>query len=218
MKKIALVHTMPGVLMTFEGHLRKATDCELKITNTLDTFLGTDPNEVGEITVNNLNRLYHILKAAEMTGADAVVVTCSTMSPGVKKLRPLIGVPLVAIDETTGREAVKKGSRIMVFASAPSAVEPTRRLIAEAAGEVGKEVTISDLSSIKAFEGLKTGDMASHDEALLENAKKIKDCDVVVLAQASMLHLYEKIAAISGVPVLASPYLCIENIKNILGL
>lgn len=218
MKKIALVHTMPSVMQTFEGHLRAATDCELKITNTLDTFLGTDPTESGGITVNNLNRLYHVLKAAEMTGADAVVVTCSTMSPGVKKIRPLISVPLIAIDDTTGKAAVDIGSRIMVFCSAPSAVEPTRKLITEAATAENKEVQISDLYSMEAFGALKTGDMPVHDAALLENAKKIKDCDVVVLGQASMLHLRDKIAAICGVPVLASPYLCIANVKSILGI
>lgn len=218
MKKIALVHTVPSVMATFETSLRKAVDCELKITNTLDTFLTTDSSESGGITVNNLNRLYHILKAAEMTGADAVVVTCSAMSPGVKKLRPLIGVPLIAIDETTGYEAVHIGGKIMVFASAPSAVESVRNLVSEAAAALGKTVEIKGLSSVVAFEALKAGDMPAHDAALLADAQKIKDCDVVVFAQASMLHLYDRVAEIVKVPVLASPTLCIQNVKRILGI
>ena len=55
-----------------------------------------------------------------------------------------------------------------------------------------------------------------HDALLLEMAKEISGYDCVVLAQASMAHLDKKIEEICKIPVLSSPGLCLEQVKETL--
>ena len=106
----------------------------VKIHNLWDDFLANNPNEIGEFTIENRCRLYNDIKSAEMTGADMIVVTCSTLTPVVNMIRPFVRVPLIAIDDAMGRKAVTYGDRILVLATAGSTEGPMReKLNAEAA-------------------------------------------------------------------------------------
>lgn len=118
MKTIALVHTVKTVANTFDEKIRSQVKDPVKIYNLLDDFLALHPNEVGEFTILNKNRLYHDLKNAELTNADLIVVTCSTLTPVVEELRPLISVPVIAIDDAMGRKAVRMGKNILILATA----------------------------------------------------------------------------------------------------
>ena len=115
--KIAAIHTVPSVYASFPALLR-ATFPGVEVTNTVDEFLAADPAVRGEFTKDNLNRLHALLRCAEMTGADVIVTTCSTLTPPVETLRPLIKTPLVAIDGAMHRKAVATGSRITLLATA----------------------------------------------------------------------------------------------------
>lgn len=214
MKIIALVHTVKTVADTFEHKIRAEVSEPVKIYNLLDDFLALHPNEVGEFTITNKNRLYNDLKNAELTGADIIVVTCSTLTPVVEDLRPFLKVPIIAIDDAMGRKAVESGRRIAVMATARSTVLPTMNKIKREAQGIGKEVILSEEVVQEAFQAMKTGDMVTHDRLLLQRAAEIKDVDCVVLAQASMAHLRDEIEALIKVPVLASPDLCVEEIKE----
>ncbi len=79
---------------------------EVKIYNLLDDYLAIHPNEVGEFTKNNKDRLYNDLVNAELTGADLIVVTCSTLTPFVEQFRQHLSVPVIAIDDAMGKKAV----------------------------------------------------------------------------------------------------------------
>ncbi|MEG1943475.1 MAG: aspartate/glutamate racemase family protein, partial [Angelakisella sp.] len=127
MKRIALIHTVKSVLDSFEGLLREAIGDELLISNTLDDFLASDAAARGEFSVDNQNRLFYLLKAEELTHADIIVVTCSTLTPTVTALRGLIKTPVIAIDDAMTRLAVQSGEKITIMATAQSTVEPTRQ-------------------------------------------------------------------------------------------
>ncbi|GAB1482236.1 hypothetical protein MASR2M78_10510 [Treponema sp.] len=87
MKRIALIHTVRSVLDSFEGLLRSALSEQVLIHNLLDDFLATDPALRGLFTDTNKERLAGDLRNAELTGADLIVVTCSTLTPAVAELR-----------------------------------------------------------------------------------------------------------------------------------
>ena len=63
---------------------------------------------------------------------------------------------------------------------------------------------------------MKAVQMDRHDAILLDMAKDISGYDCVVLAQASMAHLDQKIEEICKIPVLSSPGLCMEQVKETL--
>lgn len=222
MKKIALLHTVVNVLENFPGQLKKELG-ELEILNTYDDFLATDPARKGEFTKTNLERMFHIVKALELAQPDAIVVTCSTLSPAVFKIKELINTPLIAIDEMMISEAVAKAEkRVAVLATAVSTVNPTTASILNCArkfnnGE-GKALEVSVVLAGQAFDAVKAGNIKLHDEILLQEAQKIKNTDLIILAQASMAHLEDKIKQISGIETLSSPKRCFKQIRSVLNL
>lgn len=215
MKKIAILHTVPSVYASFPGQVREALG-EVKIVNTLDEFLASDANEKGEFTKNNLNRLYAILRCAEMTDPDAIVVSCSTLTPGVETLRPCIGVPLICIDGAMIRKTLETGSRILILASAPSAARAARASLEIAARRMDKTADIAAIAVEPAFDAIRRLDTETHDRLMLEAAGKIANRDVVMLAQASTAHLEDAVAKATGIPTLSSPRLCLEEIRQAL--
>lgn len=214
MKSIALIHTVKTVANSFEQKLKDYVGEPVKIHNLWDDFLANNPNEIGEFTIENRCRLYNDIKSAEMTGADMIVVTCSTLTPVVNMIRPFVRVPLIAIDDAMGRKAVTCGERILVLATAGSTEGPMREKLNAEAAKLGKSIQIDFQANAEAFQAMKAVQMERHDAILLDMAKNISGYDCVVLAQASMAHLDQKIEAICKIPVLSSPGLCMEQVKE----
>ena len=216
MKSIALIHTVKTVANSFEQKLKDYVGEPVKIHNLWDDFLANNPNEIGEFTIENRCRLYNDIKSAEMTGADMIVVTCSTLTPVVNMIRPFVRVPLIAIDDAMGRKAVTCGERILVLATAGSTEGPMREKLNAEAAKLGKSIQIDFQANAEAFQAMKAVQMERHDAILLDMAKNMSGYDCVVLAQASMAHLDQKIEAICKIPVLSSPGLCLEQVKETL--
>lgn len=216
MKSIALIHTVQSVATAFGNTLQEYLDEEVKVHNLWDDFLANNPNEVGEFTIENRNRLFNDIKTAELTGADVIVVTCSTLTPIVKMIRPFVKVPLIAIDDAMAKKAVTFGSNIMILATADSTLQPTQDKLEEEAGLLGIQLTIQRMAVMEAFRALKAVDMERHDAILKETAKQLAGYDCIVLAQASMAHLEDEISGITGCTVLSSPKLCMQQIQETL--
>lgn len=216
MKRIALLHTVQPVLHSFGPLLQEVVGRPLLIHNLLDEFLATNPAEVGSFTIENRSRLYNDLKSCELTGADLIVVTCSTLTPTVEQIRPFIKVPVIAIDDAMSQEAVRLGSRIKVVATAQSTVEPTIAKIRADAQRAQRSIVIDGVSNREAFDAMRSGDMATHDRLVLAMIEQIVDYDVIVLAQASMAHLQAEAERCAKIPTLSSPRLCCLEVKGLL--
>ncbi len=215
MKSIALIHTVESVATTFAAKIKSAVSEELLIHNIWDDFLSTDANARGEFSIDNKNRLFHDFKSCELTGADLIVTTCSTLTPHVVQIRPLIKTPIIAIDDAMAIKAATYADKMLILATAQSTIEPTKNKIAYEAKVIGKTKFNPDTFVCSdAFVALKQMDMKTHDKLLLEKAKEFQGYDCIVLAQASMAHLTSQIAEICGCTVLNSPELCIEQIKQ----
>ncbi|MBR2591347.1 MAG: aspartate/glutamate racemase family protein, partial [Oscillospiraceae bacterium] len=184
--------------------------------NIMDDFLADDPADTGEFSTVNKARLYNDIKSAEMTGADLIVVTCSTLSPTVAEIRPFVKTRIVTIDEAMAAQAVKTGKKIGLLATANSTVNASRFKLEEAAAKIGKTVEIEISHDEEAIRALKAGDAEKHNELVMKMAQKLHSPDVMVLAQASMAPMETALHERFGVPVYSSPALCIAQVKEIL--
>ncbi|MDT4762999.1 aspartate/glutamate racemase family protein [Sphaerochaeta sp. PS] len=216
MKKVAIIYTVRPVLATFPELLEEVVGEPLKIFNLLDDFLASDPGETGSFSIDNKNRLFNDLKSCELTGADVIVVTCSTLTPIVQLIRPFIKVPIVAIDDAMTAKAVRIGSRIKVVATAASTLKPTEAKLQQEARLAGVEIHIDSEDNEVAYAAMKRGDLATHDRLVLSRIAEVKGYDSIVLAQASMAHLEAEAESLANVPVLSSPRLCCAQVKQIL--
>jgi glutamate racemase len=143
-------------------------------------------------------------------GAEAVLVTCSSIGEAVEAAAASAGVPVLRVDEPMAREAARiaadagraagRPGRIAVLATLEATLGPTGRLIERTA--TGAEVSSTVVAG--AIEARESGDQARHDALVRDAAEQAAaGADVVVLAQASMA------AALAGTdldaPVLTSP-------------
>ncbi len=216
MKRVAIIYTVRPVLNTFSDQLAALLPFEVKFHHLFDDFLASDPQEKGEFTPLNQKRLENDLKNCELTGADLIITTCSTLTPAVQTLRQFFSTPIIAIDDAMCMEAVKRGPRITVLATARSTITPTVDHIKDEAEKAGASVTVTSSDDEIAYEAMKRGDLATHDEMVLERITQVKDADVIVLAQASMAHLAVQGEKAAGVPVLASTPLCLASVAAML--
>ena len=216
MKRIACIHTVYSVIESFTRQLREGIPGDYLIHTLYDDFLATDPAMTGEFSETNHNRLRLDMQAQALTGADIIVVSCSTLSPSVRRLRGEFSVPVVAIDDAMVEAAVAMGSRIGLIATANSTVEPSSSALRAAAADAGREIDLRVICREEAIRALKAGDQATHDRMVLEMADEMRDRDVLVLAQASMAHMEQPVSARTGLPTLSSPRRCVEQVRQIM--
>ena len=218
MKRIACIHTVYSVIDSFTKQLREGIPGEFLIHTLYDDFLATDPapGQAGKFTPMNHQRLRLDMQAQALTGADIIVVSCSTLSPSVRLLRGEFNVPVVAIDDAMVQEAVARGTKIGMMATATSTVEPSASAIRAEAERVGKEIDLKIIYREEAILALKAGDSATHDRLVLEMADQLADCDVIVLAQASTAYMEDAVAQRTGRPTLSSPSRCIAQLRKMM--
>ena len=218
MKRIACIDTVYSVIDSFNQQLREGIPGDFLIHTMYDDFLATDPapGQSGKFTPINHQRLRLDMQAQALTGADIIVVTCSTLSPSVRLLRGEFNVPVVAIDDAMVNEAVAIGTKIGLMATAKSTVAPSTSAIEAAAEAAGKEIDLKVLYNEDAILALKSGDQATHDRLVLEMADQLKDRDVIVLAQASTAYMEQAVAERSGVTTLSSPARCIAQLRKMM--
>jgi hypothetical protein len=106
--------------------------------------------------------------------------------------------------------------RIGLLCTAASTVEPSSALLRAHAAEQGRDIGITTVLRPEAYQALMAGDRARHDVLLEEAAAGLaREVDVLVLAQASLAHLRDKLAAELPCPVLASPPLLMREIARL---
>jgi Asp/Glu/hydantoin racemase len=154
--------------------------------------------------------------AAEECGASAVQFTCSSVSPCVDVARVMVSIPVLKVDEPMVEQALSRGTRIGVVATAPTALGPTTDSLR--ARDQEKRVQVEPILCEDAYAALLCGDLGTHDRIVRGALKSLLPrCDVVVLAQASMASVTGPVPAEEqGVPILSSPRLAMERVRGIL--
>lgn len=215
MSRVALIHTVPTVYVSFHLRVKEAIP-GISVINTVDEFLASDPAEKGAFTVTNKQRLYSLISVASQTEADAIVTTCSTLSPHVEEIRPFFCIPIVTIDGEMLRWAVQRGPKIAVLATAESTIGPTTDGLRREARRHGSPIEIEQTVCPEAYIAIKARDQEAHDRIVLDATAEITGYDVIVLAQASMAHLEEEITKRTGTTTVSSPRFCLDELARML--
>lgn len=161
---------------------------------------------------------YDVLKELEMQGADAILITCSTLGV-VADEHPEIGnCKVLRIDNLLAEEALMSGSHIAIICAVESTMESTRDLFDQKATELHQEdVTIHMHFVPNAWESFKAGDFEQYSKSIASYiTTNIKDADTIVLAQASMDKVPDYLVNFSPT-VLSSPKLGAKALIDALG-
>jgi aspartate/glutamate racemase len=215
--RLALLHTGAVNIPTFAA-LAKEYWGDTEVMNLLDDKIVADlRSDASAASVPG--RLIALAQVAAAAGADAVMLTCSSISGLAAATAQAAGIPVLRVDEAMADEAARIGSggRIAVIATLSTTLVPTVALIRERLELADGSAEFEEVLVEGAFEAVVSGDRASHDalvqEAIRAAAARV---DVVVLAQASMLSAAEGVDV--AVPVLSSPELGARRAAEVLSL
>ncbi|MES1261154.1 MAG: aspartate/glutamate racemase family protein [Acidobacteriota bacterium] len=189
----------------------------------VETFHMTDESllgntiAAGELTANTIRRVAALIGLAHDGGADAVLVTCSSIGRATSLARSLYDFPILRIDEALAANAVATGGRIGVAATLRTTLQPTLELLRETAARAGRDVELIPALAEGAFEAVLAGDIPRHDELLLAALTELRQrVDLIVLAQASMARVAALLPEGGGPPVLSSPTLALLQAREVL--
>ena len=206
-KCIALLHNSKVIIEQVQGAFERFYP-EAEVLNIMDESLLRDIKTRGGIDHLGFRRVCRYALCAEDFGADAVMMTCSSLCETVYAARPMINIPAFAINEPMSQEAIQLGRRIGILGSLRSVLEPTARLIKRLAATADRTVVVQKRVNEKAFEALLNGDAQKHDSLLLTDVEALsRNAEVIVFAQGSMSRLVPEAQRRVQTPIME----CIES-------
>ena len=215
-KRIVVVYTSMGSVEMMKRELSNAIPgCE--VINIVDDSLIKEVMKAGEVTTSVRRRMLHYFMAAGDLHPDAVICACSSVGAVTEEAAMYLDVPVIRIDRAMIEKALSYGTRIGVLSSLACTMEPTQDYVRRLAEHNGPPVEIVARVAKGAYEANRAGYKARHDELITVCAEEIRDqVDVMILAQGSMARLEQPLTAKLGIPVLSSPVLCVEQVKDLL--
>ncbi|SEF27805.1 Asp/Glu/hydantoin racemase [Variovorax sp. NFACC27] len=201
---LAFLHTAQVHVPTFE-RLVGAVAPELPVRHVVREDLLADARIAGVDDAGLVARVHEAMREAASGGASVVVCTCSTIGAIAERTPTGDAFRALRIDRAMADRAVRTGPRVLIAAALESTLAPTRALILSAAREAGVDVRPAMLLVEEAWRHFEAGNNALYIETLAFSIRAAaKAADVVVLAQASMAPVADRLADL-GIDVLSSP-------------
>ena len=214
---LALIHTSPVLVPLFNGLAARILP-GVRVFHQVDESLIGNTIRAGCLEKSTIRRIANQIDSAHQAGADAVLLTCSSIGAAVPVARQLFDFPILRIDERLAAEAVAAGDRIGVLATLRTTLEPTVAILRETAAARSHQPAITAHLCEGAFEAVIAGDIVTHDNAVAAGLETLAQAnDVIVLAQASMARVIDSLGdALPKLPILSSPALAMEEARQIL--
>jgi hypothetical protein len=139
---LSMLHTLASNAALFEGLLSEmAPDVPFRHQvneGLLRNAMRVGPGDAGVVAA--------VEGAVRQAGEEARVVlcTCSTIGGIAESVEPPSGVPVLRVDRAMAREAVSRGTRIVVAAAVESTLGPTRRLVEDEARRQGRSIELTE--------------------------------------------------------------------------
>ncbi|WP_308493051.1 aspartate/glutamate racemase family protein [Microbacterium terrisoli] len=191
--RVGILHTVPGLAVVFHD-LLLSRRADLDIVHVVDPALLAEAVAAGQVTDRVRASVAGHLDAFIRAGAQAVLVTCSSIGEAAEDAAAITGVPLTRVDTAMARTAIGRAmaagashgrpGRVAVLATLAATLGPTQRLV-ERFVPGPDAVTVTATVVPGAADARAAGDATRHD-ALIAAALRAVDADVTVLAQASM--------------------------------
>ncbi|MBQ7888992.1 MAG: Asp/Glu/hydantoin racemase [Erysipelotrichaceae bacterium] len=216
MKKVVMIHTSAVSLNDLKELCRNIIP-NVELVNLIDDSLLEEVKSNNGITASIISRMTTYVQIAEKLKADVIFNQCSSVGEAFDIAKKTTNIKTLKIDEPMAKKAVELGEKIAVVATVKSTMKPSCNLVASKALEAGKKVKITEYLVDGALDILmKEKNQEKHNQLCLDMIRKAcEENDVVVLAQGSMTVLIPYLSDMPK-PVLTSPKLAIETLKQYL--
>ncbi|WP_296422590.1 hypothetical protein [Yoonia sp.] len=200
---IAFLHTADAHVATFDA-LLAAQAAAIRVTHRVRPDLLDRARADGLDTVRDET----LRELTALSGADAVVCTCSTLGP-IADAAATDAPHVLRIDRPLMQAGCANGPNIAVAICLASTRNATLALLHDCATQ---PITPQIIMCADAWPWFEAGNMAGFAASIADtiNAALIKDTTCVILAQASMA-VAAPLLQHTGLPVLSSPALATER-------
>jgi aspartate/glutamate racemase len=229
MTRVGLLHTVPTLAVTFDAMIAERAP-ELERVHIADARLLQTAIREGVTDAVRTSVAQHLAHLVA-DGAEAILVTCSSIGEAAEEAAAVAGVPVVRVDAAMAADAVVRAvaaggsgaassagasgsAAIAVLATNSATLGPTSRLIQREVDRAGADVTVTASVVAGAVAAREAGDPDEHDRLIAESVAAAADsADVIVLAQASMAAAADR--ADVRIPVLTSPQTGVDSLLAI---
>ena len=216
MPRIVLIHALPVSIPPIEEAFERLWP-EASTVNLTDDSLAGDLAAAGALQPEMIDRFLALARYGAMSGADAILFTCSAFGPCIeacqKDLAPLpVLKPNEALIERCA-ELCGAEAHVGLLATFKQTLDTMPPEFRDAQPSFQLETALAD----KALEALFAGDNDDHDRIAAEvAAAQLPDCDVIALAQFSLSTAADRVAEATGKPTLTTPDTAVEKLKRLL--
>ncbi|MDR2038878.1 MAG: aspartate/glutamate racemase family protein [Bacteroidales bacterium] len=216
--KVALIYTVttPELKEDMEREVKEQLGANVEVLRYEVPSVFEDIKKADYVTAIPAATLIGTYMKAIESGADAILSICSTVEDiaySMQDAAKYLGVPIIMINEEMCREAVRKGTKIAVMATFPTAIAPTKRTLTRVSREMGKQIEITEVLLDGAF-GL---DQKKFKALMAAKAGEIAGkVDVIIFAQGSMAYCEGDIANMYQKIVLSNPRFGAKALKSAL--
>ncbi|WP_380178295.1 arylsulfatase [Kalamiella sp. sgz302252] len=213
-QRIVLIHATPlAVAPVNETFARQWPEAE--ISNLLDDALSRDRAKMAALTPDIYQRIDRLVDYALGLDATAILFTCSALGEAIDASATKHALPILKPNEAMFETALEQGDNIVMLATFAPAVAGMEAEFREIAAANGSDATLSTVVVAGAREALTAGNVALHNQLLVEAACQFHYADALLLAHFSMEVAFEEIKAAVSCPVLSSPQAAVKKLKHL---
>jgi hypothetical protein len=215
MTRVALIHAVPAAMQPVEDAFKTHWK-EARRANLLDDSLAPDREQAGRLTPEMSERIVSLARYAVLSGADAVLYSCSAFGGAIETAANLLPAPVLKPNEAMFDAALDIGGRIAMLATFAPAVASMEDEFREKASKRRSFASLETVLVPAAREALMEGDMARHDRLIAEAAARLAGYNAIMLAHFSMAGGQAKVQASAACPVLAAPDSAVLKLRSLL--
>jgi hypothetical protein len=181
---ISCLHSAQSNIAVFEAARRALRLDNVMLKHRVRADLLSAAERAGRATPEILAQTAEELVAVA-SGADAVLLTCSTLGPAAALAAGRVGIPLLRVDQALAEEAVRDGGLVVALCAVGTTIGPTRAVFEAAAMATGATIEVRLVPG--AWDKFRAGRERDYWLAIAEAADSAaSEGAVVALAQASM--------------------------------
>ena len=215
MPRIALIHATVVSMDPTEAAFSDLWP-EAETFHLLDSSLSTDRAKAGELTDDLSQRITGMAEYAAERGVDGVLYCCSAFGPAIEAAADANSVPVLKPNEAMFESALNVGGDLVMLATFKDSIGSMEQEFAEMKAARGSDATLRSVLVEGARDAIDRGDAETHNRLIAEAAKKVGDCNAVLLAHFSMDRARAAVADTIDVPVLSPPSESVTHLSKTL--
>ena len=213
--RIVLIHAIPMAIEPIKCAFNELWP-EPEIVNLFDDSLSVDRVKSNVLTTNMEKRFSDLGNYAQSIGADGILFTCSAFGPAIDKVANNLAIPVLKPNEAMFEQALNTRHKIGMLATFEQSIASMSKEFCEIRNSLSATGSLDTKLVEGAMEFLRQGNQIEHNELIAKTAATFKHCDVLMLAQFSMVSAKSAVFRELNVPVLTAPEAAVKKLRGIL--